>query len=172
MAESDLLELFGPDEYNQGWLFSEPMEVGYFPGVKIGVILEEYEADEKREEFWAALRNFLSLTTADRELASPHVFKNFRDVVEAVGPEDVDVEITHPDDVWEHVTPDKIYISRRHRGDRKVYVLIAAECAWEEEHGLQIVYREGDDLCRVSAQDRALTHADAYGLSEEEDRIS
>jgi len=51
-------------------------------------------------------------------------------------------------------------------------VKICAECTWEPEHGLQIVYREGSVLSRVSDQDRHLTHADAHGLPESQDRIA
>lgn len=53
-----------------------------------------------------------------------------------------------------------------------VYVQIAAECDWEPEHGLQIIYRRGVEFCRVSDQDGHLTYSDAYDLPESEDRIS
>lgn len=49
---------------------------------------------------------------------------------------------------------------------------IAAECDWEPEHGLLIVYRNGNELSRVSDQDGHLTHTDAYDLPEQEDRIA
>jgi len=51
-------------------------------------------------------------------------------------------------------------------------VQITAECEWEPEHGLQIVYRDGSELKRVSQQDGHLTYVDAYGLPESEDRIA
>ena len=77
-----------------------------------------------------------------------------------------------PEEVWAHLQPTAIHVSRRHRRDQRVYVQITAECDWEPEHGLQIVYCEGNRLVRVSDQDGHLTHTDAYDLPEAEDRIS
>jgi hypothetical protein len=37
---------------------------------------------------------------------------------------------------------------------------------------LQIVYRRGSELSRVSAQDGHLTHTDAFDLPEDQDRIA
>jgi len=51
-------------------------------------------------------------------------------------------------------------------------MLIAAECDWEREHGLQIIYRHGCELSRVSAQDGHVTHTDAFGLPEDQDKIA
>ena len=51
-----------------------------------------------------------------------------------------------------------------------VYVQVACECAWESEHGLQLVFRQGATLSRVSDQDGHLTHADAYDLPEDQEQ--
>ena len=87
-----------------------------------------------------------------------------------LGEDEVDVRIAVATDVWKHVQPSEVYVKRR-RKDKKVYMAIAAECDWEPEHGLQIVYRNGDQLSRVSAQDGHLSYCDAYAKPESEDRI-
>ena len=44
-------------------------------------------------------------------------------------------------------------------------------CTWDQEHGLQIIYRRGAELSRVSQQDGHLTTSDAYARPDSEDRI-
>jgi hypothetical protein len=73
--------------------------------------------------------------------------------------------------VWDFVKPTEIHISRRHHGDRLVYVEILCECRWEIEHGLAVIYRNGSTLSRVSEQDGHLTTSDAFDFPEEKDTI-
>ncbi len=162
----------GADKDIPEWLISRPLAVGYFPGARLNFVFENLAEDARPEEYFDAARSFLELTVSDRCHATKHVYKNFSDFVAAVAAEDVDVQIDVPEDVWQHVSPTAIRVSRRHRRDKAVYVTIEAECDWEPEHGLQIVYCRGIELRRVSDQDGHLTHTDAYDLPEEEDRIS
>lgn len=161
-----------PDKRIPEWLISEPVDVPYFPGAQLRFVVDGVDGDDKPEEFASAVRRFLGLSSQDRDSAAPYVFKNYREICEAIGDGEVGVEIVEPNNIWKHVRPDEIHVSRRPYGDRKVYVQITAECAWEPEHGLQIVYREGFELKRVSQQDGHLTHVDAYALPESEDRIA
>ncbi len=68
--------------------------------------------------------------------------------------------------------PTEVFVSRRSERDRAIYVQITADCDWEPEHGLQIVYRRGSELSRVSDLDGHLTHSDADDLAEEQDKIA
>jgi hypothetical protein len=115
---------------------------------------------------------FLNLDDSARLAASPYVFKNYRDFADAIGDEDVGCEIRDPREVWGFIKPTEIRISRRPRRDRAIYVQIVAECQWEPEHGLQIVYRDGSQLSRVSDQDGHLTWTDASDLPESQDRVA
>ena len=45
------------------------------------------------------------------------------------------------------------------------------DCDWEPEHGLQLVFRKGQSLSRVSDDDGHLTYSDAFNLPEDQDRI-
>jgi len=153
------------------WLESAAIKVPYFDGLKVKFMVECMR-DEDRPEFSQAASNFLGLSSDARFSASEYLFKNYRDCAEAVGNEFVEVRIGDPRSVWEHLHPSKIHVVRRPYGDKLVYVQIVAKCDWEREHGLQLVYRRGMELNRVSAQDGHLTHCDAYDLPETEDRIS
>jgi len=73
-------------------------------------------------------------------------------------------------DAWQHVQPSGISISRRDRRDCAMYVVIGANCDWEVEHGLQIVYRRGVELVLVSPQDASDAHR-RIRSSREQDQI-
>ena len=66
------------------------------------------------------------------------------------------VSIRNAAEIWQHVRPTEVMLERS-RHDPHVYVVAAAECAWEPEHGLQLVFRQGDELIRVGPQDGHLT---------------
>jgi len=151
---------------------SKAIDVPCFPGARLRFVFDDIAGDDHPGEFASAVTRFLSLTTRDRDHAASYVFKNYREICDAVGDDEVGVVIDGAADVWSYVRLDEIFVSRRPYGDRKVYVQITAECEWEPEHGLQIVYREGSELTRVSQQDGHLSHVDAYGLPESEDRIA
>ncbi|HUT61545.1 MAG TPA: hypothetical protein VNA25_27205 [Phycisphaerae bacterium] len=160
-----------PDEDIEEWLASRPVSVPFFEGLPLRFVFNGMAEDDGQHEYVEAYTNFMTLTREDRKHASACVYRNYQEFVAAVGPEDVSCHIASAEDVWKHVRPTEIFVARRHRRDRKVYVQITAECDWEREHGLQIVYREGKTLSRVSDQDGHLTHTDAYDLPEDEDRI-
>ena len=160
-----------PNSSISDWWVSTEVHVSYFPDTPLRFVFQNLVSDLFPAEFAAAVRNFLGLTLENRTEATPCVFKNYCDFVDAVGEDELDFVIDEPTDVWSHVHPSEIYVLRRASGDKKVYVQICANCDWEEEHGLQIVYREGRQLSRVSDQDGHVTHSSAYGLPEGEDRI-
>jgi hypothetical protein len=160
-----------PDEHVCDWLVSAPFPIPLLDGVALPFTLENLPEDPAPDDFVAAVRSFLSLDARDRERAAPHVFDNYRQVALDWGLSSHVPRIRRSQDIWSAVHPAEIRVSRRHRRDRKVYVQVHAECDWEPEHGLQLVYRDGGALSRVSEQDGHLTYTDAFDLPEEEDRI-
>ena len=122
----------------------------------------------------AALRAFLAKTSADRLRASRPVFDNCQEFMEAVGVNEDNqamAELQKVEDIWRFVHPQTVYLSRRSRRDLSVYLHISCQCDWEEEHGLQLVFRRGQDLVRVSAEDGHVTESDAYDRPDEEDAM-
>jgi hypothetical protein len=62
--------------------------------------------------------------------------------------------ISNPADIWRHVFVRQIELKKDARhGEPSMYVLVYCACDWEEEHGLQLVYRNGNVLIRVSSED-------------------
>ena len=153
------------------WLVSEPLQIPYFDGRMLTVTLdglEETDVNDVERAFDA----FLKLGSKDRIEASPYVFANYKRMEELMDEDDLGCHVDSEERIWEHVHPSELYISKRHRRDHAIYVSITAECDWEREHGLQIIYRGGAELSRVSEQDGHLTHTDAFNLPEDQDKIS
>lgn len=68
-----------------------------------------------------------------------------------------------PAGVWKHVHfGSEAMVERRDAAVRTVYVSLECNCDWEVEHGLQIVLRHGNRVCKVEPYDGHLTNADAF----------
>jgi hypothetical protein len=101
-----------------------------------------------------ALKNFLSLTNIDRINLSSKVKENCDEFLNEVSYSEDDDKlraITNPTEIWKFVTATNIYISKINIED--IYVSVAFECEWEIEHGLQLVFKNGNLLTRISIQD-------------------
>ena len=155
----------------EDWFVSKEVPLPYLDGQKLYFAIEGIESDDNPDDFIEAIKNLFSLTPMDREEATPYVFTNYKQFVEAVGEEEFDFQINEPKNIWHHVQLTHVQISRRPYADKDVYVQIAGNCDWEIEHGLQIVFRKGKYLVRVSDQDGHLTTADAYDLPEDKNTI-
>jgi hypothetical protein len=160
-----------PHPHSPGDFLSEPVSVPYFDDRPVKFWLAELtEADE--QDVTSAVGAFLALDSAARLAASPYLFQNYQQIGDAVGEDQMWCHIGIPEAIWEHVQPNYIRVARRPRRDQLIYIVIDAECDWDPEHGLQIVYRRGSELARVSDQsDGELTYADAYDLPEDQDKI-
>ncbi len=80
----------------------------------------------------------------------------------------IDVHLARPSDVWSHVSiGEKLRVKRRNAGDAEDgwYLSIECNCDWEVEHGLQLVFRDGIALSKVSMYDGRLTNSDGHGGS-------
>jgi hypothetical protein len=102
-----------------------------------------------------------ALRANDRELlraAEPHVAQYCKETRP-------DIELRKPSDVWKHVRLGfEFAVSRRDDGDAEdgVYFSLGCNCDWEQEHGLQLVIRDGRAVTKVGPFDGHVTNADAY----------
>ena len=151
-----------------------PLGMPFFDGMPLGVTLIDVapgteaalvaDADD-------ALRAFRELTTTDRRAVSERVMRNYLEMLEMSDIEPLEVDEDDPDGIWRFVHPTQMYLSRRARRDHDVYVQIHCNCDWEEEHGLQLIFRHGRLLTRVSDIDGHLTAADAYDTPDAADEL-
>lgn len=159
------------------WWKSEEIEIPLFGNQKLQIIFMDFEPEYDKtfiEEADQALTNFMRLNVKDRNLISELAFKNCVDFLDEVGFDEADEplrQIKDHNEIWKYIQPNEIYVTRRPYKEQDIYVQIACECDWEREHGLQLVFRQGKKLTRISDQDGHLTEADAYDKTDEEDEL-
>lgn len=155
------------------WLKSEAVAIPFFDNKKVVVTFMDLSPEDLADAD-EALRNFFALTPDDRLRLSDLVYKNYTDFLDEVdfdGIEEGLSDIKEDTEIWNFVYPMDLYVSRRHRRDHDIYICVSCECGWEEEHGLQFVFRQGKKLTRLGAEDGHLTEADAYDKPDEEDEM-
>jgi hypothetical protein len=122
------------------------------PGLKDAIMPDDADAID------AVMDAFLKLGPSDRIAAGVPVLAYCKDVLEAIGadwPEALAMAaLSDPAEIWRQVFVRQIEIKKDTRhGEPSMYVLVYCACDWEEEHGLQLVYRNGNTLMRVGQQD-------------------
>ncbi|MEM7185644.1 MAG: hypothetical protein AAF466_03205 [Bacteroidota bacterium] len=174
---SELIGALIQNERFEDWWESEPVEIPLFDNKKLKITFMDFLPEHDLnfiKEADLALQHFLDKSKTDRTILSDWAYKNCLEVLHEVGRNDSNEhlwEFTDRNDIWNYIHPQAIMVSRRHRRDEDIYVIVACECQWEEEHGLQWVFRRGKKLTRISGQDGHLTDADAYDTTDEEDLL-
>ncbi len=146
----------------EDWYESEPFVIPFLNNEKLQIV---YEFDAEKDaafikEADAAIQNFLQLDNANKLNVSDLVYKNCKDFLNDIGYDELNKklwEITDTKEIWTYVQPDKITVKRSAYDDKAIYILILCECAWEQEHGWQLLFKNGEKLDRVSDQDFNLT---------------
>ncbi|GAA1130191.1 DUF6985 domain-containing protein [Kitasatospora arboriphila] len=143
---------------------SSPLAVPVFGDALCQFVVAGYDDDDARVDFETAINAFLGLDESALKSASVPVFQYYLDVKAEVGGDEDFVSIAGPDDVWSHVRPGgEVSVQREDaHGDRQVYVSVECQCAWEPEHGLQIVFRHGCSVSKVGPFDSHLTNVSAF----------
>lgn len=146
------------------WLISTPIVVNVLDGEMIEFVLEDYQQDIAKEEFHQAIENFLTIDESVLKQAQDYIYQYYQDVSNDIGPDDeCYIEIAQPEEVWQHIELNgPPLVTRRLQGDKLVYITLECNCDWEEEHGLQIVFKQGLFVNKVGPYDSHLTHSDAY----------
>lgn len=142
------------------WLVSEPVEVQPL-GTRCRFIIDGFTASYE-SSLAASVESFRDLTQADlKRQAGPHVWAYYRDFATHYGTDPGFPSIPDASSVWDFVTfgNGEIWVQR---DEEHWYISIENECAWEPEHGLNLVFREGRQLVKVGQVDGHLTNARAF----------
>lgn len=99
----------------------------------------------------AAFSAFRSLTTEDLLELTPHVVAYAQDFGTATG----QAASYDPETIWAEVTPNEAFVEKLN-GDW--HVCVEADCSWEPEHGLMLVWRHGKELVKVGPFDGQLAN--------------
>jgi hypothetical protein len=94
-----------------------------------------------------AVRTFLALNEEDRRRVATAVYQHYSTLLKRF-PE-IDVGITEAADGWQHFQPTNVFVDRYDEGDGHVYVRLTCDCDWDEEHGLQILFWEGNKITLI-----------------------
>ncbi|MCF0064445.1 hypothetical protein MUK70_25335 [Dyadobacter chenwenxiniae] len=86
--------------------------------------------------------NIFEITGFDHECIT--MFKQVQNpeswILNAIALEEL-LDLAHINDVWKFVRANGIYISRGKEGE--IYLQISFKCDWDEEHGLDLVFKDG-----------------------------
>ena len=142
---------------------SRPMSIPLLNRTDAEIVIVGYLDDSSPTEFGDAIRNLLKCNRSTLLAASDDLYRYYADM-KALVDDDRIPAITRPEDTWDHVRLGReVYIERRAYGDKRMYASIESGCAWEQEHGLQIVLRDGLSVSKLGPYDGHLTNADAFG---------
>lgn len=121
-----------------------------------------------------ALKTFLAKKSSDRIELSELAYQNCMNFLNEVGYDEADKplwEINEKREIWNFIYPQNMYVTRRNWRDKDIYIKVTCGCEWEQEHGLQLVFRQGKKLTRISDQDGHITEADAFDRPDKEDEL-
>lgn len=140
-----------------------PMPIPVLGGKSCAILLAGYAWDKRKEEFDAAVANFLSLDAAALKAAERYVFQYYKDYEDAWKSIDDEFKpVKSSGDIWKHVklgSEPRVFRSRT----GEIYISIECSCDWEPEHGMEIVFKDGRKLVKVGPVDGNPTNANASG---------
>ncbi|MBZ9752240.1 hypothetical protein K7W42_15405 [Deinococcus sp. HMF7604] len=136
---------------DENWWSTVPLPVPFFDGLAFPF---NFNVDPDRDQWetaQAAALVFLNLTAKAREQATPPVLADlhFSLEVTSYGDEDYEAEmaaIRTSDALWTQVTPKAVWVVCPSEAPGTPYVLVFTEPSWEQEHGLRLVLRWGNQL--------------------------
>jgi len=165
------------DDRFSDWWNVEKISVPFFDDQQLPVTLMGFLPEEDNtflKEADEALSNFFQKGNHERLAISSLVYKQFESIKNEVDEPYWSQKLQNmkdPNEIWKFVQPMGISVERRPYGERDMYITISCDCEWEEEHGLQLVFRQGKKITRLSGIDGHLTDADAYDIPDEQDEL-
>ncbi|MDA7803734.1 hypothetical protein N8987_04090 [Crocinitomix sp.] len=157
------------------WWKSDPFNIPLIE-IELAATFMDYNPQEDAmflKEADQALSNFLAINAFYKFEIAKHVYANFQAFCNYVSKSDLPAELGSAQalNILSFVDPTAIFVARRKVNDKDIYIIMTCECAWDKVHGLQLVFRQGKKLTRVSDQDGHLTTADAFGLDDSDDEL-
>ena len=177
MKISKEIGILTEDSHFKNWWKSSEIEIPFFNNKKLAITFMDYEPELDLEfigEADESFVNFLKLNEEYRNSISGLVYENCMDFLDNIGSDELDQplrDIQNQNEIWNFVRPTEIFIERRPCNDKDIYLIISCKCDWEQEHGLQLVFRHGKQITRVSSHDGFITESDATNSDDSEDLL-
>jgi hypothetical protein len=147
--ESKIAGQLKTNQFDTDFYESEPFAIPYFDNNKLKIVFVEAEYQPYLITADEVLENFLKLNSEDRIKDSKMVYHYYSEFLKFGYTKALNIKETK--DVWNFVKPTEIIIHESQNG--VFYLCVSCECEWEEEHGLQLVFKDGQTLTRASGHD-------------------
>ena len=174
--ESEIIGELKQNDQFKDWWESELIEIPFFNNQKIKITFMDFIPESDTEfikEADNALKSFLEKSESDKFLISNLAHENCMEFLNAVEFDEADQplwDIKDKNQIWKYIYPQDIYVTRSHDKYEIIYLNLACECEWEQEHGLQLLFRQGEKLTRISEQDGHITETDPFDKSIDGDK--
>ena len=136
-------------DYDPNFFYSHPFPFRYFDNKELKIGFVEAEHQPYLDGADKTLENFVSLSSLDKAKHSDIVHHYYSEILKFGYTKPLDIKMTK--DIWNFVTPTEIIIHWDEDGE--FYLCVSCECDWEEEHGMQLVFKDGLTLTRASVRD-------------------
>lgn len=140
-------------DYDPDFFESNPFPIPYFDNKELKVGFVEAKHEPYLLEADNVLQNFLRLDKQDRIEDSQLVYHYYSETLKYGYTKPLD--INNISDIWNFVYPSEIIVHWDENAD--FYLCVSCGCEWEEEHGLQLVFKDGKKLTRASGHDGGFT---------------
>lgn len=146
-----------------GTLISASHVVPALGGLEVDFVFEGLDGETHPEDFADAVGNFLAATDRLLTDATEYVHQYCLDMQKLWGDAAPLLDISKPSEVWKYVDlGTEVVVMRDHDAERNVFVLLECNCAWEPEHGLQLVFRNGNQISKVGPFDGHVSNESAF----------
>lgn len=152
--------IFDPDT---DWYYGPKFEI-ILPNQKaVQVNLVTYEDVLAREsEIYQVLSRLSANCESIFKAAEIDIHEYYADIKTFYGREENFPQISSLSDIWNNISIGSDGMISLRPGDDCLYISLECECSWEQEHGLQIIIKDGVRIVKVGQFDGHLTNADAY----------
>lgn len=147
--ESRIVGTIKPVDYDPDFFESDPYPIPYFDNKELKVCFIDARHKAYLLKADDVLQNFLRLDIQDRLGDSAVVFRYYREMLKYGYTKPLAIKAAT--DIWKFVHPSEIILHCEANGD--FYLCVSCGCAWEEEHGLQLVFKNGGRLTSAGGHD-------------------
>ena len=142
-------------------LLSKPLAVGMLDNTECTFEFPWYFQEPAPEEIDTAVENFLSADKSVLMQSQDYIWNYYSDCYrDCITRDDQPLLLQSRDQVWDHIQFGN-RIKVRRKGDA-IYLSMECECDWNIDDGLQIVFKRGEVISRISAYDGHMTNASSW----------
>jgi hypothetical protein len=138
-----------PNEYDDDFYESQPIEIQYFNNIKVKIGFTDAEDENYLKSADRILNDFLQLDLNNKISDSQKVYDYYLEILKYGYTKPLKIDTAQ--DIWNFVSPIEIIIHWDESVD--YYLCVDCNCEWEQEHGLQLVFKNGITLTRASGND-------------------